>query len=196
MHPKKPAAPANAMLSAISILQGEHASYAIALKSLIGHLDYARAHAHRPKLHIFATGLSFIDTFIDHFHHPKEDEFLFRALRKRTREADDVLRELQFDHAHADSKVEELKTALDRVQSGGIEELNQFAEAMERHMHAQFAHMEQEESVVIPLARRLLAEDDWREIDRGFRANRDPLFGTAPSGKFGVLFQTGPKGAG
>ena len=196
MHPKKPATSANAMLSAISILEGEHASYTIALKTLLGHLDYARAHADNPKLHIFATGLSFIDTFIDHFHHPKEDEFLFRALRKRTGDADEVLRELQFDHAHADSRFSQLKAALDQVQSGGIEQLDQFAESLERYTHGQFAHMELEDRVAIPLACRFLAEDDWREIDRGFRANRDPMFGVSPGGKFGLLFPMGARRTG
>lgn len=191
MHPDRPPLPNTAMDSAIAILKGEHASYAIALKSLVSHLDYARMNSHQPKLHIFSTGLGFIETFIDHFHHPKEDEFLFRALRKRTSEADDVLRELQFDHAHADRSLGELKAALDLAQAGGIGELNVFAEVMERYKREQFTHMEREESVVIPLARRFLAEEDWREIDHGFRANRDPLFG-ARGGKFGELFRAGP----
>lgn len=195
MHPDKPPLPANPMESAIAILKGEHASFAIALKSLVGHLDYARAHAHQPKLDIFATGLGFIETFVDHFHHPKEDELLFHALRKRTSEANEVLRDLQFDHAHAESSLAELKSALEHVLAVGIGEFNRFAELMERYKEVQFAHMEQEEGIVIPLARRVIAEEGWREIDRGFRANRDPLFG-ARSGRFAALFQASPTGAG
>ena len=75
------------MRSATSILQGEHASYATVLKTLVGHLERARAHSFKPRLEIFATGLGFIGTFIDEFHHPKEDEFLFLALRRHTNEA-------------------------------------------------------------------------------------------------------------
>jgi hemerythrin-like domain-containing protein len=190
MHPKSAPAPSRAMRSALSILQGEHASHATALKTLTGHLDCAREHSLKLKLEIFTAGLSFIDTFVDQFHHPKEDEFLFRALRQHTSEADQVLSELQFDHAYSTCALKGLKTELDHIQSGRIAELHQFAEAMKRYVQAQFAHMEQEESVVIPLARRLLAEDDWLEIDRAFRANRDPLFGAEHSRKFGILFRS------
>jgi hemerythrin-like domain-containing protein len=195
MHPDKQALPANAMESAISTIKGEHASFAIALKALVGHLDYAYTHAHQPKLHIFSTGLGFIETFVDYFHHPKEDELLFRALRKRTSEADDVLRELQYDHAHAESSLAELKTALAQILPIGIGELSRFAELLKRYKEEQFAHMEREESIVIPLARRHIGEEGWREIDRGFRANRDPLFG-ARSGRFAALFQADPTEAG
>ena len=159
MYPKTPPAPSTAMDSAVSILTSEHASYTLVLKALVGHLDYARAHPNEPKLQIFATGLGFIDTFVDYFHHPKEDEFLFRALRKRSREADEVLCELQFDHAHANSTLEQLKIALDGVQSGGITEFNAFAAAMEHYTRAQFVHMDLEERVVIPFARRLVDDD-------------------------------------
>jgi hemerythrin-like domain-containing protein len=195
MHRNKKALPANAMESAIATLKGEHASFAIALKSLVGHLDYARSYAEQPKLHIFSTGLGFIETFVDHFHHPKEDELLFHALRKRTSEADDVLRELQYDHAHAESSLAELKTALANILSVGIAELSRFTELLNRYKDAQFAHMEREESIVIPLARLHITESGWREIDRGFRANRDPLFG-ARSGHFAALFQADPTAAG
>jgi hemerythrin-like domain-containing protein len=196
MHTENPAPPSTAMLSALSILKGEHASFAIALKTLVGHLDFAREHAFIPKLEIFATGLNYINTFIDQFHHPKEDEFLFRLLRQRTSEADEVLFELQFDHAHAASAFKELKSALDRAQVGGATDFHEFADAMQEYSRAQFVHLEGEEGIVIPLARRVLVEEEWQEIDRGFRANRDPLFGAEQKSKFGVLFRPGEKNSG
>jgi branched-chain amino acid transport system ATP-binding protein len=95
MH-RKPltAAPSKSMRSALAILHGEHASYAALLKTLVGHLDRACAHGFKPRLEDFSTGLNFIGTFLDKFHHPKEDEFLFLALRGHTSEFDTVLRDL------------------------------------------------------------------------------------------------------
>ena len=188
MHLKRPAEPLNAMGSALSILQGEHLFYATALKTLLGHLDRARISSAKPNLEVFATGIGFINTFMDHFHHPKEDEFLFRALRRRTTEADEVLRELQFEHAYGPQTLDELKAALNRAQAGGKAELELFADNMKSYAHTQFAHMEREEGIVLPIARRTLKEEDWKEIERGFRENRDPLF-SAPGGKFGILFR-------
>ena len=180
----------NARTSALSILHGEHVAYATALKNLSNQLDRARTHTSRQSLDIVETGLRFIDTFIDHFHHPKEDEFLFRALRKRTNEADHVLRDLQFEHAYAGQVLAELKSALNLAKGGDPAQIAHLAELMERHMNAQFAHMECEESIVFPLAQRVLNEADWRDIDRAFRANRDPLFSVQTSHKFGALFRT------
>ena len=180
----------NARTSALSILHGEHVAYATALKNLSNQLDRARTHSSRQSLDIVDTGLRFIDTFIDHFHHPKEDEFLFRALRRRTNEADYVLRDLQFEHAYAGQVLAELKSALNLAKGGDPAQIAHLAELMERHMNAQFAHMECEESVIFPLAQRVLNEADWRDIDRAFRANRDPLFSVQTSHKFGALFRT------
>lgn len=194
MQPANPAPNASPMASAIGCLKGEHSSYAIALKSLVAHLDFARRHPHAPRLEVFTAGLGFIETFIDHFHHPKEDELLFKALRHRSREADEVLRELQYDHAHAESTLSKLKSSLQHVLSHGVATLDVFGESLEHYKRGQFAHMDLEENGVIPLARRLLTHEDWRDIDRGFRANRDPLFGAVRGGKFGALFNAGTAG--
>lgn len=190
MHLEHSVADSNSMRSSLSILQGEHASYGDALKTLLAHLKRARAHSFMPNLEIFTTGLSYIDTFIEQFHHPKEDEFLFPALRQRTDEADEVMRELQFDHVNGTLAFKELNAALDHVHLGGLNELHRFADMMERYTQAQYAHMEREESLVLSLARRLLVEDDWIKVERGFRANRDPLFGAEGNRKFGILFRS------
>lgn len=189
MH-RKPlhAAPSKAMRSAVAILHGEHASYATLLKTLVGHLDRARTHAFKPRLADFSTNLNFIGTFLDQFHHPKEDEFLFLALRRHTTEADTALHELQFDHAHGPRSLEQLTASLERARSGGVETLHEFADELKRYTHTQLAHMTMEESIVMPIACRLLVEDDWQEIDRAFRTNRDPLFGAAQTKKYLGIF--------
>ena len=188
MHGSRPAVNLSAMRSALAILHGEHVSCAAALKKLVGHLDHARLHAFKPKLETFSTSLNFIATFLDQFHHPKEDEFLFLALRRHTTEADDVLRDLQFEHATGAQELDEMNTVLDRARSGGIEELHEYADMLKRYTHAYFAHVEREETLVIPIACRLLVEDDWQEIDRAFRANRDPLFGAEQNKQTSGIF--------
>ena len=194
MQTMPPAVPSKAMHSAIAILHGEHVSCATVLKKLVAHLDHARLHAFKPRLETFSTSLNFIGTFLDQFHHPKEDEFLFLALRRHTTEADEVLRDLQFEHALGARELDEMNTVLDRARSGGIEELHEYADVLKRYMHAHFAHMEREETLVIPVACRLLVEDDWQEIDRAFRANRDPLFSATQTKAYAGIFQPIAKG--
>lgn len=188
MQSSRPAVNSSAMRSAVAILHGEHASCATVLKRLVAHLDHAQLHAFKPRLETFSTSQNFIATFLDQFHHPKEDEFLFLALRRHTSEADEVLRDLQFEHASGARELDEMNTILDRARSGGSEELHEYTAVLKRYMHAHFAHMEREETLVIPIACRLLVEDDWQEIDRAFRANRDPLFGAEQTKQYSGIF--------
>jgi branched-chain amino acid transport system ATP-binding protein len=51
----------------------------------------------------------------------------------------------------------------------------------------QQAHIRLEETTVMPLARRVLTADDWREANAAFAANDDPLFGAAPRAEFAAL---------
>ena len=43
--------------------------------------------------------------------------------------------------------------------------------------------MREEEDVVLPLAERVLLDEDWAEIDAAFEGNRDPLIGKARAGR-------------
>ena len=49
------------------------------------------------------------------------------------------------------------------------------------------AHMRIEENEVLPLAQRVLSEDDWRELDAAFATNRDPLTGHVPDDAYRSL---------
>ncbi|HEX4857871.1 MAG TPA: hemerythrin domain-containing protein, partial [Usitatibacteraceae bacterium] len=164
------------MQSALAIIQGEHQAYAKALKTLSSNLERAVAHNYSPNLDIFVVGLNFIDTFIDHFHHPKEDDYLFRALRARTNEADRFLFDLQHDHAYAAQSHARLSESLERAHSRGAEALAAFAYDLRDFLQQQYDHMRIEENIILPLAQHYLADEDWLDIDRAFRANRDPLF--------------------
>ena len=69
----------------------------------------------------------------------------------------------------------DLEQALLRWEMGGQEDFAVFAEKAERYANFQWRHMQQEEELVLPLAERVLTEEDWREIDAAFAGNADPL---------------------
>ena len=62
--------------------------------------------------------------------------------------------------------------------------------------------MMREETIILPLAERLLGEAEWESAAAGFRANSDPLYGGGTAQDFKALFsrivnQTpAPKGLG
>lgn len=77
---------------------------------------------------LFERGLAFVATFMEYFHHPKEDEFLFKAVRERTRDADDVLATLQQQHAEMPEQFRNLRLALSGARRGATAKLEDFAE--------------------------------------------------------------------
>ena len=111
------------------------------------------------------------------FHHPKEDDHLFRAVREHTREVDDVLAILQHDHARDAAAHKELRLALSGTRSGASTRFKDFADLMEAYASAQLEHMRLEKDVVLPVAERVLRASDWKTIDAAFRSNRDPMYG-------------------
>ena len=183
-----PDTPSPAMQAALSVIEAEHRGFATVLRALLRHLATVREGGQAPNHDLFGTILAYADTFMDRFHHPKEDEHLFRALRSRTGEADTVLLQLQHEHASGPAELRGLHESLAGSRGGSREAVAEFADRLQRYIAGQEAHMRTEASVVLPIARRVLTRADWEGIDEAFRGNADPFFGSGPQGRAGTLF--------
>ena len=53
-----------------------------------------------------------------------------------------------------------------------------FKAAAEAYLVFERRHMQREERELLPLALKILHEEDWKEIDEAFARNDDPLFGS------------------
>jgi hemerythrin-like domain-containing protein len=184
-----PDTPLPAMRAALSVIEAEHRGFATVLRALLRHLAPVQEGRQAPNHDLFGTILAYADTFMERFHHPKEDEHLFRAVRCRTTEADETLRELQHDHALGPGELRGLHEALSRSRSGAPSDVADFAGRLQRYVAGQEAHMRKESGIVIPIARRVLTAEDWKGIDEAFRGNVDPLFGAGPQGRADSLFR-------
>jgi hemerythrin-like domain-containing protein len=63
-----------------------------------------------------------------------------------------------------------------------------FEQAAQRYVDFYLAHMALEEREILPLAERVLTEQDWADLDEAFAANRDPLIGHEPEPDYRALF--------
>lgn len=176
----------SARTSALGIIEAEHVAFNGALSWILGQVALARAHRIAPDPGIFERGLAFVATFMEQFHHPKEDEFLFKAVREQTREADDVLATLQQQHAEIPGNFRNLQLALSGARAGGSSQFDDFVELIGAFAHSQAEHMRLEGGV-FAMAERVLKPLDWDGIDAAFRANSDPLFGAGRGGLTSVL---------
>lgn len=145
--------PLPGMPSALAIIRGEHQGFGMAMHSLGRYLKPVVEHGLLPNHGLFETVLGYIETFMDSFHHPKEGEHLFRALRERTDRADAALLLLQHEHATGPAMRRELRESLGRTRGAGPPEVESFAKRLHGYVRGQDAHMRMENDVVLPIAR-------------------------------------------
>lgn len=123
----------------------------------------------------FRAMLHYLETYAERMHHPKEDRYLFAALRQYGPQTEAVVAGLEHDHAGGERALRDLDHCLARCEEAGDGRYVPFALAVEDFVQGYLLHMHKEEEEVFPLAMKLLSPADWEVIDRAFAENRDPL---------------------
>ncbi len=171
----------------VAIIEQEHRALDMVLRAL-QHLvtDIAEQHLERD-FALLAAALYYIDDFPERFHHPKEDKYLFKALRRRTTRFNAVLDELQAEHIRSAQMTGYLQSAFVHYQGGAPDGIKPFSEAVDAYAAMLRDHMRKEEVLLAQLEDDL-TEEDWREIAAVFDANDDPLFGEHQREEFRKLY--------
>ena len=177
------------MADAIELIRAEHRNLDRVLTVLDETLDHLSAEGPKPNLDLLFSVVYYVRVFPDKLHHPKEEQFLFPALRRYRPELDPVLNELERQHIAGTQSLERLDAALksfDREYPKGLEAL---LEAGRSFVRTQREHMGVEEREVLPAAKESLKSDDWAAMRRAFAKNTDPLFGEHLETGFRVLYE-------
>ena len=170
------------------IIREEHMALSAMLRSILLLLEQHRRQATPPDFAALRAMLFYVDEFPEQRHHRKESELLFPKLRARTPLARDMLDKLDTDHAQGEHMIRELEHALLGFEILGDSRRRAFEEAAQRYVDFYLAHMALEEHEILPLAERVLTEQDWLDLDQAFEANRDPLTGHEPEADYRALF--------
>jgi hemerythrin-like domain-containing protein len=176
------------MKTALEVIRSEHRDLSAVLHGLQYLVREVRERRREPDFKVLRAMVHYIDTFPEKLHHPKEDRHLFARLRQRTREAAEVLDQLEAEHVHGAKLIRDLEQNLLRWEMGGPEDFGVFADEVERYADFHWRHMRQEEDVVLPLAQRVLTAEDWGEIDEAFAGHGDPLIDKDLEKDFNRLF--------
>ena len=174
--------------TAVRIIRDEHQALAAMLNSLLLMLAQDRRDKRLPDFASLRAMLFYLDEFPEQRHHRKETELLFPKLRARTPLARELLDRLDQDHQRGEARIRELEHRLLAFEMMGESRRAAFEDAAERYVDFYLTHMALEERDVLPLAERVLTENDWADIDAAFRANRDPLTGCQPETEYEQLF--------
>lgn len=172
----------------IQIIRDEHLAIGTVLYALRYLVRDMRKGA-EPNIPVLRAILDYIVSYPDRWHHPKEDKYLFAAVRRRTREADALIARLEREHAQGHPMVDELKQHLIALQKGEPGAAERFCAASERYAEMEWGHLRTEEDVFLPIAERVLSDEDWAEIHAAFRENDNPLFGIKPKDEAETLYQ-------
>jgi hemerythrin-like domain-containing protein len=176
-------------MRAVQIIIDEHRALAAVLHGMLYLVHGIRDHADKPDFTVLGAMLYYIDAFPEHFHHPKEDEYLFRILRTRHPDAAPLLDRLNTEHRAGAEKIRLLEQALVRYQQGGAAEFVNFMAAVEGYAAFHWDHMRTEEREVLPMAEKYLSSSDWETIDAAFLGHADPLLGAEAEAKYDALIR-------
>lgn len=176
------------MAQAIRIIQEEHRRLAAVLNCIDGLLGESERQGGGMDFALLHASIDYLRSFLYRFHHPKENEHLFRALRTAAADTAPVLDELERQHRQGAHLIDALDAALTAFESGQEDGRGRFRQAFDDYHAFEWRHMKQEEDEVLPRARAVVPEAEWSEIDAAFRSHDDPLFGDAQKAHFRALF--------
>ena len=169
-------------------LYSEHRSLIAVLGAMSALVREVRERGRRVDPKAFRAMLYYLDVFLEREHHQKEELVFFPRIRWRTQEADAILDDLAREHQSGEQAIRDLEQAFVRYEERGAAEFKPFADAVDRYVKRYFEHIRKEEREVMPLARRVLSEQDWADIEEAFARHRDPLAGVPADTNYDRLF--------
>lgn len=173
-------------MKAIDIIRDEHRALAAVLKAMEFTVEGIGSGRHPPDFRLLAMLVDYIVRVPEEGHHPKEDDVLFPLVRRFCPEVEPILDELERQHRNGRAHLLELTMALIHYQAVGEAGFTPFARVVERYLAFNWAHVELEESKLLPLLVERLDADARAAVDAAFAANADPWRGI--DGEFSDLF--------
>lgn len=174
----------------IRVIQDDHDRLGAVLHGMLFLLHRIADGGAPPNLKVFRAMLLYIRDYPEQVHHVKEDAFLFARIRMRTHVADAALDELEAQHERGEALISDMEHALTRFELEGNDAFPALLHTAEDYARFYFDHMRKEEEEILPIARKVLTQEDWQWIDSAFLARRDPLAGYDRTQNLDKLFST------
>lgn len=173
---------------ALNFIKDEHRSLAAvvhALQFLTNQMQRGKA----PNQTLLGAIVHYLLQFPEQLHHPAEDKFIFAPLRAKTQESKEVLDALEAEHAAGDARAAMLSLALGQLAAKTPDAIANFSKTVDDYVTFYWSHMMREETLILPLAERVLSESDWDAAAAGFASNHDPMYGPDTGNEFDALFK-------
>jgi hemerythrin-like domain-containing protein len=159
---------------ALQVIRDEHSAVSAVLRSMLQMMERDPDEQPERFFDVLRAMLFYIDEFPERRHHPKESDLLFPKIARVAPELMPVIQRLEKDHVSGESRVRELQHLLLAWELLGDSRRAQFQEAARKYVEFYLTHMRTEEVELLPVAQKLLSEQDWAELNEAFK-NADPL---------------------
>ncbi len=172
------------MSKALQIISNEHRSMwqvTVLLEELCTQCADSVA---KPDVELFEEILEYIEQYIERLHQPKEEAYLYRAVAERTDEGAAMIEQFRREHAQSPEIVAELRSQLHHLMKHFPEGREKFQADLQAYILLLRTHIKREEAELFPLARKVLSDVDWDEIDTAFADGHDPQFGDESRAEF------------
>jgi len=113
--------------------------------------------------------IEFIKIFVDKFHHGKEEDILFPAMRKAggLRESGPI-RELMIDHIKGRSLVRDMNLAAERYRKYDLGAPVRFVKRAKSYISLLIEHIRKEDETYFPMVEKALSEKQKKELLKSF----------------------------
>ena len=169
------------------IIRSEHYEIDLVMRCLHNLADALHREAWRPDFDLLFLILHYVESFPATFHHPKEEDYLFKAVRLCSPDSGPILDELCNDHAEGLDLISELRDSLETY-VGHPAARGWFHDAAKKYARHEREHMRREEWTILPRALQVFSKEDWVEIDATFERNEHPLLRAGRRENFDMLF--------
>lgn len=117
----------------------------------------------------FAEAIDFIRTFADSYHHAKEEQVLFTALVDNGMpEKRSPIEAMHIEHEQGRAHVRAMDAALEQIQAGKAEQIPTLVNHARGYAELLRQHIAKEDTILYPLAERVLPEGARPDIVRGY----------------------------
>ena len=164
------------MGKALATIQDEHRTLGVLLTEMLYLVREIREGRIEPDYQLLQAIVFYAREFPLRLHHPKEEAFLFSALKRNHPDSVPVLAELERQHREEPSLVSEIESAIDNYEKTGAAGFERFATCVDKYVAFVWQHLTLEEREVLPAARQYLKEKEWEGIAQAFGENGDPRF--------------------
>ena len=155
------------MTQALSIVTSEHNRVRRTLLMLNGLREQLAGSQQAPDAALFNSIFDYIESY-EKMHYPKEEKYLFQALRARNPDSHALLDVLENDHPLGHAVISSLRERLEECLTGAPGARETFLQALAQASDILEKHMAKEEHALFPMALESLTPEDWQVVNEAY----------------------------